>query len=161
MTSDPSRREPLALVLLRLHAAEHGLTVFAEPAYGYAGYVEAPGGRRAFFKGAGFDLNPAAASAIARDKAYGAFFLEAAGLSVPRGVLISSQRFIRDIEVKNPAVAARLNGEAQALAFARETGFPLMIRKGAASCGCRTNRGCPPRSRSWVPLTTGFWCRKR
>ncbi len=128
MTSDPSRREPLALVLLRRHAAEHGLTVFAEPAYGYAGYVEAPGGARAFFKGAGFDLNPAAASAIARDKAYGAFFLEAADLRVPRGVLISSQRFIRDIEVKNPAVAARLNGEAQALAFARETGFPLFVK---------------------------------
>ncbi|WP_179956230.1 ATP-dependent carboxylate-amine ligase [Pannonibacter tanglangensis] len=129
------RREPLALGLLRRFCAANGLAVVAEPDFGYAGYIEAGNGRRHFFKGAGFDLNGAGASAIARDKGYSTSFLAGAGLQVPRSLLISTPRYLADIRIKNPAVAARLSGPAEALAFAASVGYPVFLKPNEESEG--------------------------
>lgn len=146
MTDEPatSRREPLALQLLRRFCAAEGLHLVAEPEYGYAGYVEARNGRRHFFKGAGFDLNGAGAAAIARDKGYSADFLARAGLSVPATLLIASPRFVADIRMKNPGVADRLAGEDAALAFAGRAGFPVFVKPNEESEGRGVLRAATP-----------------
>lgn len=138
------RREPLALQLLRRFCAGHGFSVVAEPQYGYAGYVEAPNGRRHFFKGAGFDLNGAGAAAIARDKGYSAHFLGQAGLQVPETLLVATPRFIADIRMKNPAVAERLAGPDAALEFASRTGFPVFVKPNEESEGRGVLRAATP-----------------
>ncbi|ADZ68579.1 RimK-like ATP-grasp domain superfamily [Polymorphum gilvum] len=130
-----ARRAPVALTLLKAFGARRSLKVVAEPEFGYAGYIEDARGRRSFFKGAAFDLNPFGAASIARDKAYAAHFLKAAGFRVPEALLISAPAFIDEIRTKNPAVAERLNDAAAALAFAGRVGWPVYVKPNDESEG--------------------------
>ncbi len=84
---DPGQpaKESRSLVfrLLERYCTDNGLRLTAGDPYGHAGLVESPSGKRWFFKGTHFDLNPLGASEIADDKAYAANFLKAAGIAVP------------------------------------------------------------------------------
>lgn len=117
MTSgkDPERRS-LVFDLLDTYCARHGLRLTAADPYGHAGLVEAPDGRRWFFKGTRFDLNRFGSAEIAADKAYTATFLKQAGVPVPAHHLVRAG----DLACDTPARAIR--------SFAAEAGFPLYVK---------------------------------
>src|ERR1044072_643639 len=118
---------PFLTSLLRDLAAEFGASVYADPS-GYLGYLAFPSGRRFFFKTTAFDINPQAASAIARDKDYCARVLQHFGHPVPEGVLLHAPRYIEQTKLKNEAVAAGLGFAQPAHAFAAAHGFPLFLQ---------------------------------
>lgn len=128
-------RPPLWVALFERLCAARGARLEVEPTYGYAGAIVAADGRRSVFKGTNFDINPAGAAALARDKDYAARFLSAAGLNVPRGLLVHAPQRIAAFELKNPAIAARLPDSEAALAFARDVGFPLYVKPNEGSEG--------------------------
>ena len=114
--------------LLADFCRRNGLRLETDPEIGHAGYVEAPNGRRSWFKGTHFDLNPLGAAEIAKDKAYTAHFLKQAGFEVPRGVLVSAPAAIEAVRRKNPARALKMTGPDRAQAFAEEKGFPVYVK---------------------------------
>lgn len=123
------------LTLLNDLSPEFDAKVYVEPEYGYVGYVEFPGGRRWFFRGTSFDINPQAASAIARDKDYCARMLKHMGYPVPDGVLLFSPAFRQKMRLRNESVAARLDFAERAVEFARERAFPLFLKPNDGSEG--------------------------
>lgn len=126
--TEKNDKRPLTARLLDAYCRKHGLTLVIDPQIGHAGYIEAPNGRRSYFKGTHFDLNADGASAIANDKAYSAYFLREAGLRVPDGVFVSSSKIIEAIRRKNPARAEKMAGLEDALAFADRVGFPVFAK---------------------------------
>lgn len=119
---------PLVARLLADYCARNGLRLDIDPEIGHAGYIEAPNGRRSWFKGTHFDLNSLGAAEVANDKAYAAYFLKQAGFEVPRGVLVSAPAVIDAIGRKNPARAEKMTGPDQAASFAEKAGFPVFIK---------------------------------
>ena len=119
---------PLVARLLAHYCQRNGLRLEIDPGIGHAGYIEAPNGRRSWFKGTHFDLNSLGAAEIARDKAYAAHFLKQAGFHVPRGILVSAPAMIDAIRRRNPARAEKMTSLAQALSFAEEVGLPVFIK---------------------------------
>ncbi|MEO9526630.1 MAG: ATP-dependent carboxylate-amine ligase [Roseibium sp.] len=107
--------------LLEAFCARNDLRLTTADPHGHAGLVESPAGKRWFFKGTRFDLNPLGASEIAGDKAYAASFLKAAGIAVPAGHFVPADD-IRD--GKRPPE--------EVLDFAEDRGFPLFIKP---NCG--------------------------
>lgn len=127
--------KPIWVEIFSRLAAERGLRLHVEPLYGYAGFIERPDGSRHFFKGTNFDLNGAGAAALAKDKDYAGRFLAEAGLPVPQSLLVHSARRRAAMALKNPAVAARLPGEAAAMAFAATVGWPVYVKPNEGSEG--------------------------
>ena len=74
--------------LLELYCAENGLCLTAGDSHGHAGFVENGAGKRWFFKGTRFDINPLGAAEIANDKSYSLHFLQQAGVAVPESLLV-------------------------------------------------------------------------
>ncbi|ASP35081.1 ATP-dependent carboxylate-amine ligase [Labrenzia sp. VG12] len=103
--------------LLEAFCAGKGYRVTAGDPHGHAGHVESPTGKRWFFKGTRFDLNPYGAAEIANDKAYTCRFLKDAGIAVP------ASHFV-------PAASIRSGKRPpeEVLDFAEETGFPLFVK---------------------------------
>ncbi|WP_428698767.1 ATP-dependent carboxylate-amine ligase [Stappia sp.] len=130
-----TRRAPVFVEILQRLAGARGARVEVEPVYGYAGALIDAAGRRHFFKGTHFDINRAGAAALARDKDYAARFLDAAGLAVPRGLLLHSPRRAAQLALKNPDVAARLPAREAAHAFADEAGYPVFVKPNEGSEG--------------------------
>jgi D-alanine-D-alanine ligase-like ATP-grasp enzyme len=128
-------RQPVFVEILTRLAGARGARVEVEPVYGYAGALVEASGRRHFFKGTHFDINRAGAAALARDKDYAARFLGAAGLAVPRGLLLHSPRRAAQLSLKNPDVAARLPARDAARAFAGEVGYPVFVKPNEGSEG--------------------------
>lgn len=130
--SDPpghaTGQAPLVARLLADYCQRHGLRLELDPQIGHAGYVEAPNGRRSWFKGTHFDLNSLGAAEIAHDKAYAAQFLKNAGFRVPRGVLVSAPAAIDAMRRRNPVRAEKMTGPDHAQSFAETTGFPVFIK---------------------------------
>ncbi|MEJ2124101.1 MAG: ATP-dependent carboxylate-amine ligase [Alphaproteobacteria bacterium] len=123
------------LTMLTDLAPEFDAEVYCEPEYGYVGYVEFPHGRRCFFRSTTFDINPQAASSIAKDKDYCAKLLKHMGYSVPEGVLLFSQAFRQKMRLRNEQVAERLGCAEAAIAFAEKWGFPLFLKPNEGSEG--------------------------
>src|ERR1700758_1265157 len=90
--------------LLAELAGEFGAVLYQEPEYGYVGYLEFPNGRRFFFRGTSFDLNPQGASAVAEDKDYCARLLSHFGYRVPEGVLLFAPRYRQQMRRRNEAI---------------------------------------------------------
>lgn len=126
---------PLWVDILARLCATRGARLEVEPLYGYAGAITAADGRRFIFKGTNFDINGAGASALAKDKDYAARFLEAAGLPVPRSLLLHSPRRVAALALKNPAVAARLPQVEAAADFAQAAGWPVFVKPNEGSEG--------------------------
>lgn len=123
-----SRPTPPLLALFTRLAAELGAEVYGEPQYGYAGYVDFPNGRRAFFKAGALDVNPHGAAELVRDKNYCATLLRRFGFSVPDNVLLASPRYRAEVRLKNRRVEAGLGGIERAFAFAEAHGYPLYVK---------------------------------
>lgn len=103
--------------LLEQYCAEHGLRLTAGDSRGHAGCVEDGRGKRWFFKGTRFDINPLGSAEIANDKAYSLRFLEQAGVSVPESLLV----FARDVR-KGRQLPADI------LQFVENHDFPLFVK---------------------------------
>ena len=126
---------PLWVDILARLCGPRGARLEVEPLYGYAGAITAADGRRFIFKGTNFDINGAGAAALAKDKDYASRFLAAAGLPVPRSLLLHSPRRVAALALKNPAVAARLPQVEAAADFARATGWPVFVKPNEGSEG--------------------------
>jgi D-alanine-D-alanine ligase-like ATP-grasp enzyme len=108
-------------------AARVGARVELEPEFRYVGRVIGPDGRSHYFRNTNFDLNPLGAAEIARDKAYSAYFLRREGYPVPEG------RTFFAPQMQRWAGAAR--GHAEAYAYARTLGFPVIVKPNNGSQG--------------------------
>jgi D-alanine-D-alanine ligase-like ATP-grasp enzyme len=113
--------------ILQKIARKAGVKIVVEPEYRYAGQVILPDGRKRYFKGTYFDLNPAAASEIAKDKAYTDFFLKKMGYSTIEGEAFFTDEWCRIIgSDKNAQAAYR---------YARTLGFPVIVKPNDLSQG--------------------------
>jgi D-alanine-D-alanine ligase-like ATP-grasp enzyme len=134
MTSDMKGLPFLSSLFFEL-GIEFGATIYVDSDYGYVGYVEFASGRRAFFRNTSFDINPQAASAIAKDKDYCTMVLKHFGHPVPDGILLYSPKYKHQMRLKNEAIAAGLGFTAPAIDFAQEYGFPLFLKPNDGSEG--------------------------
>lgn len=114
----------LVFQLLEHHCKERGFSLTEGDPYGNAGLVENPAGKRWYFVGTRFDINPLGSAEIARDKAYAARFLELNGLAVPATRLV----FVSDLSGKTPLPKTVLE-------FARKHGYPLFVKPNAGQEG--------------------------
>ena len=137
---------PVWLRLMARFAQARGGHLEVEPDYGYAGRLVGASGRSHFFKGTVLDINAAGAAALARDKDYAARFLAAAGLRVPRGLLVHAPRRRAALHLKNPAVAARLADTRAAETFARLVGYPVFVKPNEGSEGEGVTRAGDPQA---------------
>ena len=135
---------PVIARRLGAYCEKHGLKLVTDPQIGYAGYIEAPGGRRSYFKGAHFDLNQVGAAEIANDKAYTAYFLKQAGLRVPDGIFISSPKAIEAVRHRNPIRAEKMVGLKDVMAFAESVGFPVFAKPNDGQQGIDVMRFTSP-----------------
>ncbi|NOR60925.1 MAG: ATP-dependent carboxylate-amine ligase [Rhodobacteraceae bacterium] len=124
----------LANILSTL-CAEIGASLFLEPVFQRAGYIEFKNGKKVFFKGTSFDINGQGAAQIAKDKDYSARFLAMSGLQVPEGVLCFSPRFTEKMMRKNAEAARQLTSFSNAIAFAEQHGYPLIVKPNEGSEG--------------------------
>ncbi|MEL7528329.1 MAG: ATP-dependent carboxylate-amine ligase [Pseudomonadota bacterium] len=103
--------------LLERYCSRHGLRLTAGDSHGHAGCVENSAGKRWFFKGTRFDINPLGAAEIANDKAYSLHFLQKAGIRVPESLLVFSAEI-----PSGGQLPAALSG------FVEAKGFPLFLK---------------------------------
>jgi D-alanine-D-alanine ligase-like ATP-grasp enzyme len=117
----------LAGEMLARAGARLGITVELEPEFRYVGRIVLPDGRKHYFRNTNFDLNGQGAVEIARDKAYAAFFLARMGYPVPEGRTFFAPAMQR--------WSGATRGLADAYAYARDLGFPVMVKPNSASQG--------------------------
>lgn len=112
-------------------AAEAGVQLNIEPLYRYAGQLVLPDGRRRYFRGTAFDLNPLGASDIAKDKAYAAYFVSLLGYPVIEGESFFSPEWAQIVGIDR--------GPSAAYEYARHLGFPVVVKPNALSQGALVN----------------------
>lgn len=103
--------------LLELYCREHGLRLAAGDSHGHAGCIENGAGKRWYFKGTRFDINPLGCAEIANDKAYSLHFLQQAGVRVPESLLVFGPQ-IRDGRQLPASISE----------FVEKYGFPLFLK---------------------------------
>lgn len=113
-------------ILARL-ARRAGVKIHLEPRYKYAGQIELPGGRKSYFRGTFFDINPLGAARVASDKAYAAYFLKRMGYHVPRGEAFFTPRWCREM--------GEDRGPEKAYCYAARLGFPVIVKPNNLSQG--------------------------
>lgn len=113
--------------ILERVARELGCESIIEPAYRYAGQIVLPDGRRWSFAHGHLDVNTLGAAALAKDKAYAAYFLSQAGFPVPEGEAFYSAGWARAIGSDRTPAAA--------VAYARRLGFPVYVKPNGLSEG--------------------------
>jgi D-alanine-D-alanine ligase-like ATP-grasp enzyme len=99
-----------------------------EPKYQYAGQITLPDGRRRYFKGTSFDLNPLGASDIAKDKAYATFFMKRLGYHTIEGESFFTSEWAKRVKIpeRNPDAA---------YIYASKLGFPVIVKPNSLSQG--------------------------
>ena len=114
--------------IIKKLASRAGVKVVMEPKYGYAGQIELPDGRKRYFKGTSFDLNPLGASDIAKDKAYSTFFMKRLGYRTIEGESFFTREWSRKIDKpdRDPDAAYR---------YACKLGFPIIVKPNSLSQG--------------------------
>lgn len=120
-------RSPFLWQILERIAPSVGATVEVEPDHRFVGIVRFANGRQSCFWENRLDLNPVAAARIAQDKGYTSHFLRARGFSVPVERAIFGPALRRHVDASRGAEAA--------LAFARERGYPLIVKPNRFSQG--------------------------
>jgi D-alanine-D-alanine ligase-like ATP-grasp enzyme len=104
-----------------------GARVELEPEFRYVGRIIGPDGRSHYFRNTNFDLNPLGAAKIARDKGYTAYFLRGRGYPVPEGRAFFAPQMQR--------WSGAHRGHAEAYAYARALGFPVIVKPNSGSQG--------------------------
>lgn len=140
--------------ILEKVAAKAGVDLLIEPSYRYAGRITFEDGTHRYFKDACFDINNAAASEIAKDKAYSAFFLKEMGYPTIEGRVFFTNRWRSFINSTQGVDAACF--------YAKALGYPVVMKpndlsQGMGVCKVHTTRelkaairAIPPRSRSFL-----------
>lgn len=108
-------------------AKRAGCEIFLEPSYKLAGQIRFPDGRKFYFKNTSIDINNHGASEVARDKGYTRAFMEDLGFRIPRGATFFSDFWC---EVNNAT-----NGREEAIKFARDLGYPLILKPNSRGQG--------------------------
>ncbi len=120
-------KEPfISKALLRL-AKKAGVKVNLEPEWGFAGQIELPNGRKAYFRNSNLDLNPLGASEIARDKAYANYFMRRMGYPVAEGRTFFSDKWAEAIGSSRTMEAA--------WHYAEKLGLPVIVKPNSKSQG--------------------------
>ena len=114
--------------IIKKLARRAGVKVILEPNYQYAGQIERPDGRKRYFKGTSFDLNPLGASDIAKDKAYAPFFMKRLGYSVIDGEAFFTADW--SLRIKKPQ-----QGPDAEFQYACQMGFPVIVKPNSLSQG--------------------------
>ena len=139
---------PLVRRILADYCGRHGLSLICDEGSGQAGYIELADGRRRFFRGTHFDLNPLGAAEIADDKAYTLGFLKRDGFTVPDSMLVHGSDVLASLRVRQPEIAAKIRSAEDALHFAgncRISGFrQTEHRTRGGGCGAPGQTGRPP-----------------
>jgi D-alanine-D-alanine ligase-like ATP-grasp enzyme len=112
------RRSFVSPIIKKL-ARKAGVKLVLEPSDEYAGQIELPDGRKRYFYGTSLDLNPHAASEIAKDKASATFFMKRLGYRVIEGDSFFTTAWRHD----------------EAYRYACELGFPVIVKPNALSQG--------------------------
>jgi D-alanine-D-alanine ligase-like ATP-grasp enzyme len=122
----------LAVELVAEIAPRLGFRVELEPTYRYVGRLIAPDGRRHYFRNTHFDVNGQGSAEIANDKAFAAHFMAELGYPVPPGQTFYSDVWCRVVGSNRDAEAAG--------AYARELGFPVIVKPNSKSLGAGVAR---------------------
>lgn len=139
----------LAAPFIEEIALERGWLANLHPDGGFAGTISRPGGPPRWFMRSTYDLNRAAAWHAARDKALTKHFLEGLGYPVVPGRSFFSEARAGEIgSDRGPAAAA---------AFAKEIGYPVMVKPNSLSGGRGVRRVSGP-DRMGAALDAAFAC---
>jgi D-alanine-D-alanine ligase-like ATP-grasp enzyme len=113
--------------IIKKLAARARAKLVLEPKYNYAGQIEFANGRRKYFKGTSFDLNPLGSSEIAQDKAYATFFMNGLGYKTIEGESFFTRDWCKVIKSdRGPECGYR---------YARQLGFPVIVKPNSLSQG--------------------------
>ena len=116
---------------LRAAAEKRGWEVVLHPDGGFAGQIRFDGQVRYFVRST-FDLNPAGAAHVARDKALTKFYLGRMGYPIIEGKTFFSATLDQYLGAHRGADAAR--------AYAEELGYPVMVKVNTGSSGVGIER---------------------
>lgn len=106
-----------------------GAKVLMEPEWNIAGQITFKNGRYSYFKYSTLDLNPVGASDIAKDKDYANFFMQSMGYkTVPNSNTFFSKTWAK-------AIDARDKGIDFAYLYAKQLGFPVIVKPNSGSQG--------------------------
>ncbi|MGS4887282.1 hypothetical protein [Roseibium sp. MB-4] len=126
---------PLVRRIFADYCDRHGLSLICDEGSGQAGYIELTDGRRRFFRGTHFDLNPLGAAEIADDKAYTLSFLKRDGFTVPESMLIHGFDVLAGLRVHKPEIAAKMHSAEDASQFAETVGYPVFVKPNSGQEG--------------------------
>ncbi|CTQ73951.1 ATP-grasp domain-containing protein [Roseibium alexandrii] len=126
---------PLVRRILADYCNRQDLSLVCDEGSGQAGYIELADGRRRFFRGTHFDLNPLGAAEIADDKAYTLSFLGRDGFTVPDSLLVHGFDVLASLRVHKPEIAAKMHAAEDALHFAETVGYPVFVKPNSGQEG--------------------------
>ncbi len=106
---------------------EMGIVINIEPRYGYVGQIVLPDGRKRYFRGTNFDLNPLGASEVARDKSYAAYFMQLLGYPI-----IEGRQFLLDWWRERISDTENVSASFD---YARSLGYPVIVKPNSKSQG--------------------------
>lgn len=104
-----------------------GAKVLMEPEWEIAGQITFRNGRRRYIRYSSIDLNPLAASDIAKDKDFANFFMKKMGYPTIEGKTFFVDWWAKTIHSKR--------GIDEAYAYARRLGFPVIVKPNSGSQG--------------------------
>lgn len=118
----------IAQILEKL-CEEMGATIILEPEWGYAGQITFKDGRKTYFRYNTVDLNPVAASDIAKDKDYANFFMREMGYSTVPGKTFFSDEWGEKLGI------GKVRNIDAAYQYAKSIGFPVIVKPNSGSQG--------------------------
>lgn len=116
-----------ATPILERLAKRYKIKMNVEPRYHYAAQIVLPNGKKRYFRGTNFDLNPLGAAEIAKDKAYAAYFMKKMGYRVVQGESFFSKEWAETIQSRRTVK--------DAYRYARKLGFPVIVKPNSKSQG--------------------------
>ena len=124
-------RHPYLSHLLQRIAPQVDAVVELEPEFGFVGEIVFNNGRRHPFRNTNMNVNLAGSVAIAEDKGYTSYLLRRHGLHVPSEVTFFADKLRANLR---DDLSIR-RGLPHAVAFAREVGFPVVVKPNRGSQG--------------------------
>ena len=126
---EKSVRQPFVPKLLARIADRAGVRIELEPEFQFAGRIIFADGSSHVFRGNNLNINRAGSVAIADDKNYTSYFLQRAGLRVPRELSYFSQRRARNLD------SPKRRSARDACEFAVSIGLPVIVKPNNGSHG--------------------------
>lgn len=122
-------RNPFTSKLIAQIAPTMGIKVELEPDYQFAGELIFEDGNRHLFRNTNFNVNPAASTEIAKDKAYTNYFLGKHGFNVPVNKVFFAKKINKNLSnINQDKITDAVN-------FAKKIGFPVYVKPNKFSLG--------------------------